>query len=49
MKTRSGENVPLREVLEEAIARARQLVHEKNPDLDKRRKAKSRRSSGSAP
>jgi arginyl-tRNA synthetase len=33
MKTRSGENVPLREVLEEAIARARQLVDEKNPDL----------------
>jgi arginyl-tRNA synthetase len=34
MKTRSGENVPLRELLEEAIARAHRLVDEKNPDLD---------------
>src|ERR1700730_11413 len=33
MKTRSGENVPLRDVLEEAIARARKIVDEKNPDL----------------
>src|SRR6476469_3274110 len=33
MKTRSGENVALRDLLEEAIARARQLVDEKNPDL----------------
>src|SRR6266702_2100608 len=33
MKTRSGENVPLREVLEEACKRARKIIEEKNPDL----------------
>ena len=33
MKTRSGENVPLRQVLEEACARARKIVEEKNPAL----------------
>ena len=33
MKTRSGENVPLRELLEEACRRARKIVEEKNPDL----------------
>jgi len=33
MKTRSGENVPLREVLDEAIVRARKIVAQKNPDL----------------
>jgi arginyl-tRNA synthetase len=33
MKTRSGENVPLRAVLDEAIERARKIVDEKNPDL----------------
>jgi arginyl-tRNA synthetase len=33
MKTRSGENVPLRDVLEEACARARKIVDEKNPGL----------------
>jgi arginyl-tRNA synthetase len=33
MKTRSGENVPLRELLEEACKRARKIVDEKNPDL----------------
>ena len=33
MKTRSGENVPLRKVLNEAIARAQAIVEEKNPDL----------------
>src|SRR5438132_1226216 len=33
MKTRSGENVPLRELLDEARARARKIVEEKNPDL----------------
>ena len=34
MKTRSGENVPLRDVLEEACKRARNIIEEKNPDLD---------------
>jgi arginyl-tRNA synthetase len=33
MKTRSGENVPLRELLDEACKRARKIVEEKNPEL----------------
>jgi arginyl-tRNA synthetase len=33
MKTRSGENVPLRELVEEACRRARRIIEEKNPDL----------------
>ncbi len=33
MKTRSGENVPLRDLLDEAIARTRKFVEEKNPEL----------------
>jgi arginyl-tRNA synthetase len=33
MKTRSGENVPLLELLEEACKRARKIVDEKNPHL----------------
>ena len=33
MKTRSGENVPLRDLLEEACKRARRIVEEKNPGL----------------
>jgi arginyl-tRNA synthetase len=33
MKTRSGENVPLRELLEEACRRALKIIEEKNPDL----------------
>jgi arginyl-tRNA synthetase len=33
MKTRSGENVPLRDLLEEARTRARKIIDEKNPDL----------------
>jgi arginyl-tRNA synthetase len=39
MKTRSGENVALRDVLDEAIARARQMIEEKNPDLNEEEKA----------
>nr|MDQ3315551.1 arginine--tRNA ligase [Verrucomicrobiota bacterium] len=34
MKTRSGENVALQDVLDEAIARARRIIEEKNPELD---------------
>ncbi len=34
MKTRSGENVPLRELLDEAIVRAQKIVEEKNPELE---------------
>jgi arginyl-tRNA synthetase len=33
MKTRAGENVPLRDVLEEACRRARAIVEDKNPGL----------------
>src|SRR5207302_9519064 len=33
LKTRSGENVPLRQLLEEACVRARKIVEEKNPGL----------------
>jgi arginyl-tRNA synthetase len=38
MKTRSGENVPLRELLEEACRRARKIIDEKNPDLSQEQK-----------
>ncbi|PZR75586.1 MAG: arginine--tRNA ligase [Chthoniobacterales bacterium] len=34
MKTRSGENVPLRDVLDDAINRAGKVIAEKNPELD---------------
>lgn len=33
MKTRSGDNVPLRDVLDEAVLRARKIIDEKNPEL----------------
>jgi arginyl-tRNA synthetase len=33
MKTRSGENVALRDLLEEAISRAEKIIVEKNPEL----------------
>jgi arginyl-tRNA synthetase len=39
MKTRAGENVPLRELLEEACKRARKIVDEKNPDLSDEEKS----------
>jgi arginyl-tRNA synthetase len=38
MKTRSGENVPLRELLDEACKRARKIIDEKNPDLSEAEK-----------
>jgi arginyl-tRNA synthetase len=38
MKTRSGENVPLRELLEEACRRARKIIDEKNPALSEEEK-----------
>src|SRR5205823_51553 len=34
MKTRSGENVPLRDLLDEAVVRARKIVEQKNSGLD---------------
>lgn len=33
MKTRSGDNVPLRDLIDEAVIRARALIEEKNPEL----------------
>jgi arginyl-tRNA synthetase len=33
MKTRSGDNVPLRDLLDEAVSRARAMIDEKNPGL----------------
>ncbi len=39
MKTRSGENIPLRQVLEEACNRARKIIDEKNPELSEGEKA----------
>jgi arginyl-tRNA synthetase len=40
MKTRSGENVPLRDVLDEAVVRARKIVDEKNPEMPDDEKAR---------
>jgi arginyl-tRNA synthetase len=40
LKTRSGENVKLKGLLDEAIERARTVVQEKNPDLPPEQKAK---------
>ncbi len=39
MKTRSGENVPLRDLLEEASKRARKIIEEKNPHLSEDEKS----------
>ena len=33
MKTRSGDNVPLRDLIDEAVARARAMIEEKNSEL----------------
>ena len=46
MKTRAGESVPLREVLDEAIERARRIVEEKNPDLAEHEKLEIARKIG---
>jgi len=40
LKTRSGENVKLKDLLDEAVERARAVVEEKNPDLPPEQKAK---------
>jgi arginyl-tRNA synthetase len=39
LKTRSGENVKLKELLDEAVERATAIVEEKNPDLEKEKKS----------
>jgi len=38
MKTRSGENVALKDVLEEAIVRARKIIEAKNPEMEEAQK-----------
>ena len=38
LKTRSGENVKLKELLDEAVVRARKIVEEKNPELPANKK-----------
>jgi arginyl-tRNA synthetase len=40
LKTRSGENVKLKDLLDEAVERARAVVQEKNPELPPEQKAK---------
>jgi arginyl-tRNA synthetase len=39
LKTRSGENVKLKELLDEAVERARTVVEEKNPELGEEKKS----------
>ncbi len=39
LKTREGENVKLKDLLDEAVERAKAIVEEKNPDLSAERKA----------
>ncbi len=46
MKTRSGENVPLRQLLEEACTRARKIIEEKNPGLTEEEKIEIARTIG---
>ncbi|MEO5719644.1 MAG: arginine--tRNA ligase [Chthoniobacterales bacterium] len=48
MKTRSGENVPLRDVLDEAIVRAQKIVEEKNPEMPAAEKEEIARTIGIA-
>jgi len=38
MKTRSGDNVPLRDLLDEAVVRAKEMVEQKNPELNQTEK-----------
>jgi len=38
LKTRSGENIKLKDLLAEAVERAKSIVEEKNPQLDKEKK-----------
>ena len=40
LKTRSGENVKLKELLDEAVKRALEVVKDKNPELGEEKKAK---------
>ncbi|OQA02525.1 MAG: Arginine--tRNA ligase [Planctomycetes bacterium ADurb.Bin401] len=46
LKTRSGENVKLKELLDEAVKRAKQVVEDKNPDLPENEKEQIARAVG---
>ncbi len=46
MKTRSGENVALQDVLDEAILRARKIIEEKSPEMEEVQKAEVARKIG---
>jgi arginyl-tRNA synthetase len=46
LKTRAGENVKLKELLDEAVERAKSVVEEKNPDLPAAKKAEIARAVG---
>jgi len=46
LKTRSGENVKLKELLDEAVERAKAVVEEKNPDLPDQKKTEIARAVG---
>jgi arginyl-tRNA synthetase len=46
LKTRSGENVKLKELLDEAVGRAMAVVEEKNPDLPDEKKTEIARAVG---
>ena len=46
LKTRSGENVKLKDLLEEAVERAKTVVEEKDADLDEARKGEIARAVG---
>lgn len=46
LKTREGENVKLKVLLDEAIVRARAIVEEKNPDLSEQKKEQIARAVG---
>lgn len=46
MKTRSGENVPLLDLLDEAITRARKIIEEKNAELPEEEKEQAARAIG---
>jgi arginyl-tRNA synthetase len=43
MKTRSGDNIPLRDLLDEAVTRARAMIDEKNADLPDEEKERTAR------
>jgi arginyl-tRNA synthetase len=46
LKTREGENVKLKELLDEAVTRARKIVEEKNPELPDKQKDEIARAVG---